>query len=84
MSQDMNAIDALKWLARHHGMVRWETDGTVTAIAYGLARRALTLGDAMTALANDLPRMPVDLAHIERWTRDLARKRRTSVPIEAA
>lgn len=46
----MNAIDALAWLRRHTGEIRFHTDQTVTVVAYGVAKRALTIGDAMTAV----------------------------------
>lgn len=48
----MNAIDALSWCRVHHGTIRFETDGTVSVVAYGTARRAHTICDAMTDLRN--------------------------------
>lgn len=46
----MNAIDAIAWCRRHNGTIRFESDGTVTVIAYGVAKRAESLGYAMTAM----------------------------------
>jgi hypothetical protein len=46
----MNAIDALSWCRDHAGTIRFHADGTVTVEAYGRAKRAVTVGDAMTAL----------------------------------
>jgi len=49
----MNAIDALSWLRRHCGSIRFEHDGTVTVSAHGRAQRAETVGDAMTVLRGE-------------------------------
>lgn len=46
----MNAIDALSWCRDNRGTIRFHADKTVSVEAHGQAKRASTVGDAMTAL----------------------------------
>lgn len=84
-SPSMNAVDALAWCRRHNATIRFETDGTVTVEAFGRARRAFTLGDALTALNDDWYRMPANLpscrASIQREYARRARALRTNRPV---
>lgn len=50
----MNAIDALTWCRDNRGAIRFHADKTVTVDAHGVAKRAETVGDAMTALRAQL------------------------------
>jgi len=52
----MNAIDALTWCRDNSGVIRFHVDKTVSVEAYGQAKRAATVGDAMTALRSALAR----------------------------
>lgn len=63
----MNAIDALKWCRRHNGTIRFEVDGTVTLIAYGVAKRGESLGYAMTAMQHAIREGREPAAAVERW-----------------
>lgn len=46
----MNAIDALSWCRDNRGVIRFHADKTVSVEAYGRMKRAVTVGEAMTAL----------------------------------
>ena len=50
----MNAIDALQWCRDNNGIIRFHADRTCTVEGLGMAKRAVTVGDAMTALRDAL------------------------------